>query len=72
MATSNYHLAANSLNEAGCFSLSLIILETANYFHFNLCVIRRSIPDLLFNGPFSNIDGLNQLRSQLLDLSKVS
>ncbi|KAK6106448.1 Sec8 exocyst complex component specific domain family protein [Brugia pahangi] len=42
MATSNYHLAANSLNEA----------------------------DLLFNGPFSNIDGLNQLRSQLLDLSK--
>ncbi|VDK73034.1 unnamed protein product [Litomosoides sigmodontis] len=26
--------------------------------------------DLLFNGPFSNIDGLNQLRSQLLDLSK--
>ncbi|KAM3721221.1 Exocyst complex component [Dirofilaria immitis] len=42
MATSNYRLAANSLNEA----------------------------DLLFNGPFSNIDGLNQLRSQLLDLSK--
>uniref|UniRef100_A0A8R1U1L6 Exocyst complex component Sec8 n=2 Tax=Onchocerca TaxID=6281 RepID=A0A8R1U1L6_ONCVO len=42
MAASNYHLAANSLNEA----------------------------DLLFNGPFSNIDGLNQLRSQLLDLSK--
>uniref|UniRef100_A0A1I7VVC6 Exocyst complex component Sec8 n=1 Tax=Loa loa TaxID=7209 RepID=A0A1I7VVC6_LOALO len=26
--------------------------------------------DLLFNGPFSNIDGLSQLRSQLLDLSK--
>ncbi|VDN03243.1 unnamed protein product [Thelazia callipaeda] len=26
--------------------------------------------DLLLNGPFSNIDGLNQFRSQLLDLSK--
>lgn len=29
------------------------------------------ISDLLFNGPFSNIDGLNQLRSQLIHLSKV-
>uniref|UniRef100_A0A915Q215 Exocyst complex component Sec8 n=1 Tax=Setaria digitata TaxID=48799 RepID=A0A915Q215_9BILA len=47
MATSNYHLAATSLNEAGY-----------------------DIVDLLLNGPFSNIDGLNQLRSQLLELSK--